>query len=122
MKARLEETLRKPLQALIIANEKNKRTVLNGAQKIIIEREWIDYSKGFALLCCPPNELCLGVMITDVRHCLAEEITEDESKDYGFVNYPDMINDMKRYYNDFNDKIKVTVTRWKDLDFGITNK
>lgn len=116
-KENLEGKLARPLQALVIADSNDRKVVLDGSKKIIIERDWIDYIKCFAVLCCP--EFCIGVNIKNVRHCLAEEITEEEYKDHGFNNYQNMIQGMRKYYSNFNDKTKVTITRWDDLDYGI---
>ena len=69
------------------------------------------------MLCNLTEYQCACINITNIRHCLAEEITEQEYKDRGFNDYQDMIRGMKGYYANFNDKTKVTIVRYDNIKF-----
>ena len=112
----LEEKLARPLQTLVIY-DKDIRSALDGSKKIIIEKDWIDYQLNLAVLCNLTEYQCACINITNIRHCLAEEITEQEYKDRGFNDYQDMIRGMKGYYANFNDKTKVTIVRYDNIKF-----
>ncbi|MAG38125.1 hypothetical protein CMI45_01940 [Candidatus Pacearchaeota archaeon] len=67
------------------------------------------------MLCCPLHPFIVAAKITDVRHCLAKEVTEQEYKDDGFDSQEEMIKGMKAYYHHFGLENKVTVLRWNNV-------
>lgn len=112
----LEKVLRRPLQALLISNDKAQReAILNGSKKITIREGWRDYEPGFVLFGCPNEPWCVGADITNVRYCLAREVTTEERIDDGFNSYRDMIAGMRRFYGGFNDNSEVTIIRWENV-------
>lgn len=115
--------LKRPLQALLIAPDKEMRKeILEDIKKITIREGWRDYKPGFAVLCCHLDPFCVGVDITDVRYCLLKDVKEEEHRDDGFQSLDDLLYGLRNYYKDINYESKVTVIRWNNVRGGLVHK
>lgn len=74
-------TLKKPLVALLIAQDREMRQDILEEIKQLTIRE--GYREGYeigrpVMLCCEKEPWCVMADITAVRHCLLSEVTEEE--------------------------------------------
>ena len=111
-----QKVLIHPLQAIMISSDEIMRKhILSGEEKITIREGWRNYKPGFSLIACPFKLYCAGVDITSVRHCLLNEVTEEEYIANNYKSTEDMLNDLKRYYPNLNEKSPVTIIRWDNV-------
>lgn len=52
------------------------------------------------------------VNVTNVKHCKAFEVSEEDCRANGYRDRADMMQGMKRYYPDFGAENEVTVIIW----------
>ena len=90
------------------------RKIVNGYKKKRRRKKLIDIIKSYNK--CESTKLP-NEEILNIKSYIAEEITEQEYKNHGFNNYQDIIQGMKSYYSNFNDKTKVTIVRWDNIKF-----
>jgi hypothetical protein len=110
------EKLKRPLQAILIApNESVWENIILGKKKITIREGWRDYQPGFSILGCHIANFCVGADITDVKHCLAKDVTEEEYHADGYTSQDNMIDDLHKYYPNLSLESKVTVIKWNNI-------
>ena len=66
------------------------------------------------MLCCHLEPWAVMADIVEVRHCLLEEVTEEEVRADGFKDRTDMLEGMKRYYPSLGYSSPITVIRWEN--------
>ena len=107
---------KKPLQALLVA-ESGQRPTIAGSKKITIREGTRDYRVGEPVMLCSPKEsFCVKADITDVRHCSANQVTEEEMKKDGYRSLQEMVEDLKTYYPNINEQSDVTVIKWDNVE------
>jgi len=112
----MPKELKKPLQALLIA-EPSQRLVIVGSKKITIREGHRDYTVGEPVMLCDHNEsFCVKAEITEVRHCLAKEVSKGEMRKDGYNSLSEMIEDLRTYYPDINENSNVTVIKWDNIE------
>ncbi|HTK60316.1 MAG TPA: ASCH domain-containing protein [Candidatus Baltobacteraceae bacterium] len=106
--------MKQPLTALLIAPDEGMRYDIETGQKTITIREGHrDYRAGQAvMLSCHLVPWAVQADITDVKHCVLREVTEDEWRDDGFVSQDDLLTQMHRFYPALTLDSAVTVIRW----------
>jgi len=111
----MNDMVSRPYVALLIAGDVAKEDCEAKLKKISIRKGYRDYRTGDTLLLCCHLSCWAGPIarVTEVRHTIAEFITDKECTDDGFENWDDMVEGLKEYYPDFAEQTPVTVIRWE---------
>ena len=107
---------KKPLQAILIAGERQKNLVEQKQKKITIREGLRDYELGIAILCCHILNWATKVEITSVTHTKFSEVSLDDLELDGFNNHEEGLESLKRYYPNFNLNSEVTIIKWEYLE------
>ena len=111
----VELSLSHPLQALLIADE-YKEDVITGKKKISIREGMRNYIAGKPFMICDEKtSFCVKADLKKVRHCIADDVTEEEYRADNYASREEMTTDLKRFYPNFTDKSFVTVLSWDNV-------
>jgi len=105
--------MKRAMQALLIAGERQKEEVLSGKKKITIRKDHRDYSTGSVLIGCHILNWATLKTITGIRFTTVGELTPEELQDNGLLDDLDALEVLREYYPDLTLESKVTVIRWK---------
>ena len=106
--------MKQPLYALLIAPDHPMRTnILYGAKTITIREGHRDYRPGPVMICCHLVPWAVMADITNVRHCVLSETTEEEYEADGFHSQPDLLRGMKEFYPNMTFDSPVTIIKWE---------
>jgi hypothetical protein len=113
----MNEKLKKPLQALLIAtDEKMRENILNRKKKITIIEGWGDYQNGPCMVCCHIEPWCVGIDIKDVRYSIIKDVKPEEYIADGYNFTSEMTKDLQRFYPKIDLESKVTIIKWDDAN------
>lgn len=108
--------MKQPFYALFVSpNIKERVDILRGKRKITIREGHRDYRLDLVMICCHLEPWAVMADITDVRHCILGEVTEEEYKADGFNTRDELLNELRRYYPDIDLNSPVTVIRWDNV-------
>ena len=107
--------MKQGLQGLLIAPDSKMRSDIHyGIKTITIREGHRDHKPGPVLIACHVEPWAVMADITSVRHCVLDEVTEEEYRADGFVSKADMLAGMKRFYSSMTMESPVTVLRWSN--------
>ena len=108
--------LKKPLQAILIAEDLQRPTIA-GSKKITIREGHRDYRVGEPVILCDPDEsFCVKADITGVRHCRAYQVTEEEMRRDGYNSLQEVLESLRTYYPDLSEYTNVTIITWDNVE------
>lgn len=109
--------VKRPLVALLIANEPEMRkAILEGRKRITIREGWCDYHpRTTVMLCAYEEPWCVLAEITVVRHKRLFEVTTVEWQADGYANREEMLLDLRRFYPKIGSGSPVTVIYWENV-------
>lgn len=112
--------VRRPLQALLIAQGNMVAEVISGQKRISIREGHRDYHAGKpVMLCCHIANWCLMADIVSVRHCTLEDVTDEEMRADGFDTRGVCLSCLQVYYPDITWESPVTVITWDNVRGGM---
>ncbi|MEX1061675.1 MAG: ASCH domain-containing protein [Patescibacteria group bacterium] len=108
------QDLKYPLVAIEIDGHKAQLDTLDHIKEITIREGWRDYRPGTRVILTGGKDhpWCVEATVTQVTHCLLEELKAEEIKADGYATHQEALDDMRQWYPDLSMKSKVTVIRW----------
>ncbi len=115
--AEVKEAMRQPVVALLVAPDMAMRAdIVSGSKNGTIRDGQRDYRVGQTLmLCCHLDPWCVMATVSEVRHCLARQLTAAECRASGHSTRKAMLEDMRRFYPKFGPDSPVTFIAWRDV-------
>lgn len=108
--------MKRPLQALLIAqNPKMRLDILTGEKSITIRQGLRDYQPGPVMICCHLDPWCVRAEITDVVHSLLSSVPPEDLASDGYSDVNHAVSDLRRYYPDITGDTAVTVIKWTNV-------
>ena len=109
--------IKKPLVALLIADDREMRqAIIEGRKQITIREGYRRYDPGMTvMLCCHLEPWAVQADITNVRHCLLSEVTQAEWEADGFQSRDEMLAGMQSFYPTMTWDSAVTLISWKNV-------
>lgn len=109
--------MKRPMVALLIAPIATMREAIIAGRKTITIREGHrDYQVGDrVMLCCHLKIWAVMAEVTEVRHTIVRNVTEQEYNDSGYHHLAEMLADLKRFYPQLTIDSPVTVVRWANI-------
>ena len=106
--------MQEPLQALLIAGEKQQIEVLNGSKTCSIRMGFRNYKiEKPILIGCHLRQWCILTEVTFVKHLLLKDLTIEMLDNEGYYNLSDAINNLSKYYPTVNENSEITYLEWK---------
>lgn len=107
-----------PLVALLFAKEHHE-PIVRAEKKITIREGHRDYRADTpVVLCCHIASWAVMADITNVRHCLLQEVTEEEWRADGYDSQEHMLESLRSYYSDLTLSSPVTIIQWENVRGG----
>lgn len=111
-----------PLQAILIAPIPEMRSkVISGQKKITIREGHRDYQIGQVMLCCHLEPWAVMAEIIEVRHCLLDQVTDEELQADGFVDRRGLLCGLRRFYPQLSFGSPVTIIRWNNVSGALVD-
>ncbi|MCK5292822.1 MAG: hypothetical protein KAR39_12505 [Thermoplasmata archaeon] len=104
--------MKRALQAMLIAGEEQKESVLLDNKTITIREGHRLYTPGPVMIGCHILDWATLREIVSVRHTYVSSVTVQEFTGDGFKSYNDMLESLRKFYPDLQFDSPVTVIRW----------
>lgn len=112
----LDEDKRKPVYALLVAPQADRKAILLGRQTLSIREGIRDYQADSQLmLCCHLEPWVVMADIVNVRHCRLHQVTEKEYRAAGFDSITEVVEVLRNYYPNFGMNAEVTLISWANV-------
>lgn len=107
--------MKRALQAILVRGHESHVAVDRGEKKITIRNGHRNYTEGPVLLGCHYANWATLANITEVRHLILKQATQEELNDDGYENLEHAIEGLKQFYPDIDENSPITIVRWELL-------
>lgn len=116
--------MKPPLLAILIApDEEMRRRIVAKIKKITLREGHRGYTVGSqVMLCCHLVPWAVIAKITEVKHCILREVTQEEWEADGFIDQEDMLDGLRKFYPKIDWESPVTVIRWDDVSGALVDE
>lgn len=108
--------MKPPMYGLLISPDSESRSkIVSGHITVTVREGHRDYQKGPVLLACHLVPWAVRAVIVNVRHCMLEDVTDDELQCAGVASREGLRESLRIYYPEMAPASPVTVIRWDDV-------
>lgn len=109
--------MKRPLQALLIAPDREKRRrILDGTITASIRADYRAFYLGPIMLCCHIEPWCVMAKIQESpNYCVANHLSLEQLQEAGYASLTELLADLRKFYPEINPQSPVTFLRWTEL-------